>query len=83
MTWMRRFQRRILAAGLLGLSLMTADLAAAATPFVRARVRGDLPADLRTRIETAIGTTERPIRSRFDARQRANTASGEAAAVLR
>lgn len=83
MTWTRRFQRRSLAAGLLGLGLLTADLAAAATPFVRARVRGDLPADLRTRIEAAIGTTERPIRSRFDARQRANTASGEAAAVLR
>jgi translocation and assembly module TamA len=62
---------------------MVADLASAATAVVRARVRGDLPADLRTRIEAAIGTTERPVRSRFDARQRANTASGEAAAVLR
>ena len=83
MTWTRRFQRRILAAGLFGLSVMTAELAVAATPLMRARLRGDLPADLRTRIEAAVGTTERPVRSRFDARQRANTASGEVAAVLR
>jgi len=73
---------RLYLAGLTGLALLAAYPALAA-PQLRAQVRGDLPADLRTRIETAVGAAERPSRNRFDARQRANTAAEEAAAVLR
>ena len=73
---------RLFLAGLTGLALLAAHPSLAA-PLLRAQVRGDLPPDLRTRIETAVGAAERPSRNRFDARQRANVAAEEAAAVLR
>ncbi|MFM8819283.1 MAG: autotransporter assembly complex protein TamA [Phenylobacterium sp.] len=75
-------ESRLFLAGLAGLTLLGAFPALAA-PQLRAQVRGDLPADLRIRIETAVGTTDRPARNRFDSRQRANAAASEAAAVLR
>lgn len=73
---------RLFLAGLIGLTLLAAQPVLAA-PQLRAQIRGDLPAELRTRIETAVGASERPSRNRFDARQRANAAAEEAAAVLR
>lgn len=57
--------------------------APAAAQAPRARVKGDIPADLRARIEAAIGTTDRPVRGRFESRQRATSAASEATAVLR
>ncbi|AQR63535.1 hypothetical protein BZG35_13270 [Brevundimonas sp. LM2] len=49
----------------------------------RAEVRGDLPADLRTRLVQAIGETDAPPTNRFDARRRARTAMEAAEALLR
>jgi len=73
---------RLFLAGLAGLALL-ASTPAFAAQLPRAQVRGDLPADLRARIEAAVGATDRPVRNRFDARQRANAAAEEATAVLR
>jgi translocation and assembly module TamA len=73
---------RLFLAALSGLALLASSPALAA-PQLRAQVRGDLPAELRSRIEAAIGTTDRQVKSRFDARQRANSAAEEATAALR
>jgi translocation and assembly module TamA len=73
---------RLFLATLAGLALLASSPALAA-PQLRAQVRGELPAELRTRIETAIGASDRPVKNRFDARQRANAAADEASAVLR
>jgi hypothetical protein len=73
---------RLFLAGLAGPLLLSGPFAHA-EPRLRAEIRGDLPADLRTRIEAAVGAIDRPARNRFDARQRANVAADEAAAVLR
>lgn len=55
--------------------------AAAAEP--RARVDGDLPDDLRDRIEDAVGDVDGPPGNRFQARRRARAAAENAQAVLR
>lgn len=73
---------RLFLAGLAGLVLL-ASTPALAGQQARAQVRGDLPDDLRARIEAAVGATDRPVRNRFDARQRANAAAEEATSVLR
>lgn len=49
----------------------------------RAEVRGDLSADLRTRLVQAIGETDDPPANRFEARRRARAAMESAEAVLR
>jgi len=73
---------RLFLAGLAGPVLLSGTFAHA-EPRLRAEIRGDLTADLRSRIEAAVGAIDRPARNRFDARQRANVAADEAAAVLR
>lgn len=81
--WRRRVTGwRLFLAGLAGLMLLASPPAKAASRL-KAEIRGDLPAELRTRIETAVGATDRPVRNRFDSRQRANAAASETAAVLR
>lgn len=75
---------RLFLAVLGGLALLAgAPALAAPQPQIRAQVRGELPPDLRGRIEAAIGASDRPVKNRFDARQRANAAAEEASAVLR
>lgn len=54
---------------------------AAADP--RAQVRGDLPADLRTRLVQAIGATDDAPGNRFEARRRSRAAMEAAEALLR
>lgn len=49
----------------------------------RAQVRGDLPGDLREKLERAIGTVESAPSSRFEARSRARSALESAEALLR
>lgn len=49
----------------------------------RAVVQGDLPDDLRERIERAIGDTDRPPQNRFQQRRQAREAAEDAIAVLR
>lgn len=49
----------------------------------RALVEGDMPAELKAAIATAIGDTDRPIDNRFEARRRARAAAEDAIAVLR
>lgn len=53
----------------------------AASP--RAVVEGQLPQELRDQIVGAIGQTDRPMGSRFEARRRAREAGDDAVAVLR
>ncbi len=53
----------------------------AASP--RATVEGQLPQDLKDQIVGAIGQTDRPMGSRFEARRRAREAGDDATAVLR
>ena len=73
---------RLFLAGLACLALLASSPALAASQL-RAQVRGELPTDLRTRLEAAVGASDRPVRNRFDARQRANAAAAEVSAVLR
>jgi len=53
----------------------------AASP--RATVEGQIPQDLKDQIVGAIGQTDRPMGSRFEARRRAREAGDDATAVLR
>ncbi|WP_341923488.1 autotransporter assembly complex family protein [Peiella sedimenti] len=55
--------------------------AAVAAP--KAEVRGELPDDLRERIENAVGETDDAPDNRFQARRRARAAAEDATAVLR
>lgn len=49
----------------------------------RADVQGELDASLRARITAAIGTIDRPVENRFEARRRARDAAEDAIAALR
>lgn len=49
----------------------------------RAKIEGEIPAELRAEIATAIGETDRPVLNRFEARRRAREAGDAAVAVLR
>ena len=59
----------------------SAQFAVAAQP--KAVVEGQMKPALKTKITEAVGETERPISSRFEARRRAREASESATAVLR
>ena len=60
---------------------LAASPAWAAQP--RARVEGAMDPELRAAIVRAIGETDRPVDTRFEARRRANAAAEDAIAVLR
>ncbi len=60
---------------------LAAGAACAAQP--KAAVEGTLKADLKAKIIEAIGDSDRPITSRFEARRRAREAADNAEAVLR
>jgi len=68
---------------LLAALLVCTSLASAARAEPRAVVRGEMDADLRARIERAVGETDDPASSRFQARRRARAAVERAVAVLR
>lgn len=72
--------RRYLAATACAIALVPG---AALTAEPRAKVQGDLPADLRGVIEGVIGEEDHPAENRFEARRRANTAAESSIAVLR
>jgi translocation and assembly module TamA len=59
----------------------TSAVAAATEP--RAQVEGQLDADLKAAIVRAIGDSDRPVDSRFEARRRARGAAEDAISVLR
>lgn len=67
----------------ISLALVAGLWAGAASADPRARVDGDLPDDLRERIEDAIGEVDDPPANRFQARRRARAAAEDAMAVLR
>ncbi|HEY0052381.1 MAG TPA: POTRA domain-containing protein, partial [Caulobacteraceae bacterium] len=67
----------VLAAG----AALALPCAAVAAP--KAEVRGDLPDDLRDRVERAVGDTDDAADNRFQARRRARSAAEDAEAVLR
>ncbi len=77
---MRCLATPLIGALLLGLALLGAS-PAWADP--RAQVRGDMPGDLREKLERAIGTVEQAPTSRFEARSRARGAMEAAEALLR
>lgn len=68
---------------LLAALLISSSLASGVWAEPRAILRGDLDEDLRERIERAIGETDDPPASRFQARRRARAAVEDAIAVLR
>lgn len=72
--------RALIAAAALA-PLAFASSASAADP--RARILGDLTAELRAQIERAIGTAAEPAGNRFEARRRARGAAEAAEALLR
>ncbi len=58
-------------------------MAATVSADPKAQIRGDMSADLRGRLETAVGQVDGPPSSRFEARRRAQSAMQAAEALLR
>ena len=66
-----------------GAALCLQGFSAVAAAEPRAKVQGDLPAELRSAVVRAVGDADRPIENRFEARRRARDAADDAIAVLR